>query len=217
MTMPHNGTQLTKEIKLGQAGTKNQSNAQAMYQCMEESIDQTGREFHIDLIYYLFIKTSASVSKTHYGYITYIQKGIIIYPTCIDRSDKHNNLQINTCKPFQNHAKCPQGFFCTEMKSSRHLIILGWVFLWKICENARKKYRTSPPPFPLSRLTGLRSYWRSFEFPTAPHCAEVPKIGHCAPRVLPVNNHRLSRSFDSIKCRFSAIKDTFDPKFPNSQ
>jgi hypothetical protein len=33
----------------------------------------------------------------------------IIYPTCIDPSDKHKNLHKKKCKPFQNHAKCSQG------------------------------------------------------------------------------------------------------------
>jgi hypothetical protein len=32
---------------------------------------------------------------------------------------------------------------CVEMKSPTLLIILGWVFLWKICKNAQKKYRTT--------------------------------------------------------------------------
>jgi hypothetical protein len=30
-------------------------------------------------------------------------------------------------------------FLCVEMKSPTLLIVLGWVFLWKIYENAQKK------------------------------------------------------------------------------
>jgi hypothetical protein len=68
-----------------------------------------------------------------------------------------------------------------------------------------------------------RPGWRSFEFPAALECTEVTNSGHCAPRilfrmriqntVLPVWITLLSRSFDSITCKFSAIKYTFDQKF----
>jgi hypothetical protein len=39
----------------------------------------------------------------------FVVRAFIIYPTCIDPSDKHNNLQKGYVQPFQNHAKCPQG------------------------------------------------------------------------------------------------------------
>jgi hypothetical protein len=44
--------------------------------------------------------------------ISYIMDGVkyfIIYPTCINPSDKQQFAKKYTCKPFQNHAKCPQG------------------------------------------------------------------------------------------------------------
>jgi hypothetical protein len=74
----------------------------------------------------------------------------IIYPTCIDPSYKHNNLQkiyVQTLSKITQSVL--KEFLCVEMKSPTLLIILGWVFLcgwvflWKICENARKKYRTT--------------------------------------------------------------------------
>jgi hypothetical protein len=43
---------------------------------------------------------------------------IIIYPTCIDPSDKHNNLQKKMCKPFQNHAKFAQGILMCGIEVS---------------------------------------------------------------------------------------------------
>jgi hypothetical protein len=63
---------------------------------------------------------------------------IIIYPTCIDPSDKHDNVQT-----LPKSRSVLKEFLCMEMKSPTLLIILGWVFLWKIYENARNKYRTT--------------------------------------------------------------------------
>jgi hypothetical protein len=53
---------------------------------------------------------------------------LIIYPTCIDPLDKHNNLKKIYVQTLQNHATCPQGI-CVAIKSPTLLIILGWVFL----------------------------------------------------------------------------------------
>jgi hypothetical protein len=50
------------------------------------------------------------------------------------------NIRANPSKIMQSVLK---EFLCVEMKSPTLLIILGWVFLSKICENVQKKYRTT--------------------------------------------------------------------------